>query len=266
MVMTWHSDIVRQRRLYRIYRHIQRRAMSRVDRIVVFTPKHYEGSTQLQQADFSSRIVRVPTGIDFERLQMGLSDLALTRQVQTFSSGRPVILSVGRHVYYKGYDYLLRALAQLRSDAVLVLVGQGPLSDGLKTLACELGIQDHVLFLGEVSPAGLVAALHACDIFCLPSIEVAETFGIATAEAMACAKPTVVCQLHNGVNYLNREGETSLVVPPRDVPALASALDLLVRDEVARARMGAAANAWVRSEFSMDAMKQATLALYRSLM
>jgi rhamnosyl/mannosyltransferase len=169
-------------------------------------------------------------------------------------------------VSYKGYEHLLAAMARLRSEAVLVMVGAGVLTPSLQQQARELGLAQRVLFLGEVERAALVAALHVCDVFTLPSIAPSEAFGIASAEAMACGKPTVVCELGNGVNYLSREGETSLVVPPREVPALADALDTLALDAGLRLRMGRAARAWVRGEFSLEAMKQGTLAVYRSLL
>lgn len=266
VVMTWHSDIVRQRRLYVIYQHIQRLALARTDRIIVFTPKHYESSAQLHQLELSSRIAYVPTGLDFTMLGVEQADEAMSSRLSRFANGRPMLLSVGRHVYYKGYEYLLAAMAKMRSDAVLAMVGAGVLSDSLRRQAKTLGIEERILFLGEINPRQLVAAFHSCDIFCQPSIEPSEAFGIASAEAMACGKPTVVCQLHNGVNYLNREGETSLVVPPKDVAALADALDVLAADESLRGKMGRAASTWVRKEFSMEAMRQGTLAVYRSLL
>jgi glycosyltransferase involved in cell wall biosynthesis len=249
-----------------VYRPIQRRALRRADRIVVFTPKHYESSEQLHQIDLDARIVPVPIGIDFDRLDPAGADPRTRERIAAFAQGRPVILTVGRHVYYKGYEYLLAAMARLRSDAVLVMVGTGVLSAALERQAQELGLGSHVMFLGETDDAGLVAALHQCDVFCLPSIAPSEAFGIASAEAMACGKPTVVCELGNGVNYLNQAGRTGLTVPPRDVPALADALDLLVADEALRLRLGEAANRWVREQFSMAAMKAGLVAVYRSLL
>lgn len=266
VVMSWHSDIVRQRHLLKAYKYIQRRVLARVDQIIVFTPKHYQSSVQLHQLDLASKIVHVPMGIDFAGLDQKYADVAVVSRLKAYADGRPLLLTIGRHVYYKGYENLLAAMARLRSQAVLVMVGAGVLTPALKQQARELGIERRVLFLGEVDKGALVAALQACDVFCLPSIAPSEAFGIASAEAMACGKPTIVCQLHNGVNYLNREGVTSLVVPPGDVPELAHAIDTLALDEGLRRRMGAAASAWVRREFSIDAMKQGTLALYRSLL
>lgn len=265
-VMTWHSDILRQRNLMRAYRFVQRKALERVDRIVVFTPKHYESSAQLHQVDLSTKITLVPIGIDFDRLDPSHASADATAALEAFSRGRPTILTVGRHVSYKGYEYLLRAIAKLRADAVLVMVGAGPLSLSLKQLAKELGIAGRVLFQGEVGPAGLVSAMHHCDVFCLPSVAQTEAFGIASAEAMACGKPAVVCELGNGVNYLNQPGRTGLTVPPRDPDALADALDLLLTDEALRMRLGLEATRWVRTEFSQAAMKREMLRLYRSLL
>jgi len=266
VVMSWHSDIVRQRRLMKVYQYVQRRVLRRADRIIVFTPKHYESSAQLHQLEVAAKIAYVPMGIDFAGLDLAHADAAMAARLQAWAAGRPLLLTVGRHVSYKGYEHLLAAMARLHSEAVLVMVGTGVLTPALQQQARELGLAQRVLFLGEVERAALVAALHACDVFTLPSIAPSEAFGIASAEAMACGKPTIVCQLHNGVNYLNREGETSLVVPPQQVGALADALDTLALDAGLRRRMGQAASAWVRSEFSLDTMKQGTLAVYRSLL
>lgn len=265
VVMTWHSDILRQRNLMKVYRFIQQRALARADRIVVYTPKHYESSGQLHQLDLGSKIAFVPIGIDFERLAPRFASPETSALLNDFARDRPTILTVGRHVYYKGYEYLLQAMARLRGEAVLVMIGSGTLSAALKRQAKELGICDRVLFLGEIDDAGLASALHHCDLFCLPSIEQTEAFGIASAEAMACGKPTVVCELGNGVNYLNQADRTSLTVPPRDARALADALDTLVADQALRTRLGRCASERVRGEFSIAAMKRATISLYQSL-
>jgi len=264
-VMTWHSDIVRQRLLLQGYGRFQQRALRRVDRIIVFTPAHFSSSEQLNVSDLHRKVVHVPIGIDFARLDGTGRDQALLARVDAWARGRPVFLTVGRHVYYKGYSHLLRALARSTADAVLLMVGAGPLTPDLHRHTAELGLQERVMLLGEVSGTTLVTALHRCDAFCLPSIAQSEAFGIATAEAMACGKGAIVCELGNGVNFLNRPGETSLVVPPRDELALADALDVLTRDAGLRARLGAAARRWVRKEFSIDAMREGTLAVYADI-
>ncbi len=266
VVLSWHSDVVRQRNLLRLYGPIQRRTIDRADRIVVATPQHYTSSRQLQRPGVEAKVHVVPYGIDFSGLDASLADAATTERLNRFATGRPMLLTVGRHIYYKGYEYLIAALARLRSDAVLVMVGTGPLGEALRQQAQELGVADRLLMMGEVDHGSLVAAYHRCDVFTLPSIEPSEAFGIASAEAMACGKPTVVCELKNGVNHLNQSGRTGLAVPPRDVPALADAFDVLLSDSVQRKRMGGAAAQWVREEFSVDAMREKTLGIYRGLL
>lgn len=266
VVMTWHSDIVGKPALFELYRGVQARTLQRVDRIVVFTPKHLEGSSQLQVRGIAHKFVQVPIGIDFSALDATQPDAAATDWIDGWAQGRRVILSAGRLVHYKGYEYLIDAIGRMRSDAVLLLIGTGPLRTALQRRAEERGLSERIRFMGEVPPAVLTAALRRCDIFTLPSIERSEAFGIASAEAMAFGMPTVVCELNNGVNYLNLAGRTSLVTRPRDTAELADALDLLVRDDALRARMGAEARRWVRAEFDVQAMRKATLALYRELM
>ncbi len=266
VVMSWHSDIVRQRRLLALYGPVQRRALDRSDRIVIFTPAHYDSSTQLRGPGVDKKIAVIPMGIDFTRLDDTASDPELIYGIDRWALQRPIILTVGRHIYYKGYEYLLTALSKLRSDAVLLMVGTGPLTGNLQAQVSELGLSDRVKFLGEVDTPQLVSLLHRCDLFTLPSIEPSEAFGIASAEAMACGKPTVVCDLGNGVNYLNKDGVTGLATAPRNVGALVEALDTLALDVSLRERMGLAARQWVRTEFSTDRMRNLTLDLYRSLL
>lgn len=264
-VMTWHSDIVRQRVLLQAYGRFQQRALGRVDRVLVFTPAHYTSSAQLRVNDLSDKVVHVPIGIDFDRLDVAERDHNLLERMDRWARGRVVFLTVGRHVYYKGYSHLLRAMARIHSDAVLLMIGAGPLTHVLQRQVRELGLSRRVLMLGEVSSQTLITALHRCDVFCLPSIAPSEAFGIATAEAMACGKPAVVCELNNGVTYLNQANQTSLVVPSLDVYALADALDTLARDAPLRKSLGAAARRRVRRDFSVAAMLEGTMNLYRSL-
>jgi glycosyltransferase involved in cell wall biosynthesis len=265
VVMTWHSDVVRKPALMALYGGFQRRAVQRADKVVVFTPKHFESSQQLRVAHIESKLVHIPIGIDFDRLDQQPPRADVLHQIDEWAQGRPVFLSVGRQVYYKGYRHLIEAMSMIRRDAVLLMIGTGPLGESLRKQVRDAGLGERIRFLGEVDIAMLATALRRCDVFCLPSIEQSEAFGIATAEAMAFGKPTIVCELNNGVNFLNRKDETSVVTAPRDERALADAIDLLAGDTALRLRMGQSARSWVRSQFSVEAMREATMALYRTL-
>jgi glycosyltransferase involved in cell wall biosynthesis len=266
VALSWHSDIVKQRTLRQLYRPIQRRMIDRADSIMVATPRHFETSLQLKIPGVEKKLSVVPPGFDFSALDVSLADPAMQERFKRFAAGRPMLLTVGRHIYYKGYAYLVEAFARVKREAVLVMIGVGPLTAALKQQAQELGIASRVWFVGEAGHPELVAAYHCCDVFTLPSIEPSEAFGMASAEAMACGKPTVVCELNNGVNFLNQAGGTSLSVPPRDVGALARALETLLGNEALRQTMGAAASSWVHAQFSQSAMRDKTLSVYKSLM
>ena len=166
------------------------------------------------------------------------------------------MLAVGRLVGYKGFDVLLRAVAGL--EVTPVIVGAGPEEARLRSLA-----PPGTVFAGRVPDGDLPAYYHACDVFCLPSVTIAEAFGVVLLEAMACGKPLVTTALPTGVTAVNREGVTGLVVPAGDAGALREALGSLVRDAARRLACGTAARRVVEKEYTAALMADRYLALYR---
>lgn len=261
-VISWHSDIVRQQALYRLYRPFLERLLRSADAIIGATPAHFSSSAQLPAVRDARRFHVVPYGFDLGRLRARppLADELRRRYAQPL-----LVFALGRHVYYKGFEFLIRALAGL-PEAVLLLGGQGPLTQDLARLARDIGVEARVSFVGRIAEAELPAYYHACDVFCLPSVERAEGFGIVQIEAMAAGRPVVCCELHNGVNWVNRDGETGLVVPPGDAPALAVALRRLANDRELRQRLGEQARARVLQEFTTEAMARGTLEVYKQVL
>ncbi len=263
-VISWHSDIIRQKRLLQLYRPFLDRIVARADAIIGATPLHFSSSTQLGACRNPRRLHVVPYGIDFapfEAPQAVSAGAELKRKL----GRRFVIFAVGRHVYYKGFECLVRAMREVRGDSVLVLGSTGPSSGMLKGLAAELGLEERVFFPGRIPEEMLPAYYHACDVFCLPSVEPSEAFGLVQVEAMACRKPVVSCELNNGVSYVNRNEITGLVVSPRDPRALAAALNRLLEDATLRIRMGEAGYARAKSEFTLERMWDGMLAVYRAV-
>ncbi len=250
LVVTYHSDIVRQQSLMGPYRPLLHWLLRRADRIVVATPPQLEHSTVLPR--FRERCEIIPFGLDLERFATQAPRSAAVDAARAEARGRPILLNIGRLVAYKGQRYLVEALPQL--DAVVWLVGAGPLREDLKARAAAAGVADRIRFWGEVEDALLPALLQACDVFVLPSITPNEAFGLVQVEAMACGKPVVSCQLPSGVPYVNQNGTTGFVVPPGDPVALAEAIKKLCVDPVLRATMGAAGRTRARAEFSLSTM------------
>jgi glycosyltransferase involved in cell wall biosynthesis len=267
-VITWHSDIVKQKRLLSMYLPFLQRFVASADAVIAATPAHFTSSTQIP-ADYplTKRHV-IPYGRDF-------SDLALTPAASEIceslkanaasitASGR-IIFALGRHVYYKGFDVLIEAMQHV--DAQLIIGGDGPLKLELQQQAQRLGIAHKISFTGSIAESELAAYFNVCDIFCLPSIEQSEAFGLVQLEAMACGKPVVCTQLNNGVNVVNQADVTGLAVPVRDATALAEALNTLLNDDELRSQLGQQAKAHAISGYSLTAMTNKHAALYHMLL
>ena len=267
-VITWHSDIIRQKRLLSMYLPFLRRVTLRADAVVAATPAHFTSSTQIPSSLPTTKQHVIPYGRDF-------SDLALTpaattlctaikaRARSTSTSGH-IIFALGRHVYYKGFDVLIKAMQYI--DAQLILGGDGPLKAELEQQAQDLGIAHKIVFKGSVAENELAAYFHACDVFCLPSVEQSEAFGLVQLEAMACGKPVVCTQLNNGVNVVNKAGITGFAVPVRDAAALAQALNELLNDGTLRSKLGQQAKTHAINGYSLSSMSNRHLALYHMLL
>ncbi|MGQ9684256.1 MAG: glycosyltransferase [Anaerolineae bacterium] len=259
-VLTYHSDVVRQRGWLRLYAPVLGRVLAAADAILVTSPQYLRSSPFLQPVARKCRVV--PLGID--TAAYASADPARVAALRE-RFGTPLLLFAGRLRYYKGLQYLLQALTQV-DDVRLVVVGAGPMAREWQALAGELGVQSRVTFCGEVADEDLPAYYHAADIFVLPACERAEAFGLVQVEAMAAGRPVVSTELGTGTSFVNQDGVTGLVVPPRDAHALAVACRRLLNDVNLRARLGAAAQERARSLFDAQAMVQQVEEVYRSLL
>jgi len=261
-VVTWHSDIVRQKLLLKVYRPFLNRLLRSADAIILPTPAHRSSSAQLDVVSDAAKFHVVPFGFDLVRF-LGRPPAADT--IRAAHGDKFLVFALGRHVYYKGFEFLIRALA-LAPEVHVLLGGTGPMTAELVSLARSLGVEKRLGMIGRIAEEDLPAYYHACDVYCMPSVERAEAFGIVQLEAMAAGKPVVCCQLGNGVNYVNRDGETGLAVPPKDPAALAAALQRLMEDPALRARLGEQGRGRALGEFSLEKMRDGTLAVYRRVL
>ncbi|MGA7764367.1 MAG: glycosyltransferase, partial [Candidatus Binataceae bacterium] len=223
IVVTWHSDVVRQRRAAAAFAPLLSLLLRRCAAIIVGSTVYIETSTVLSARRKLCHVI--PFGIrakDFEH-----PDAARVAEVRR-RYGERIVLGVGRLIYYKGFETLVGAMADVRATALIA--GDGPLSGALAAEVARLGVADRVVLLGRVNDADLKAYYHACDVFALPSVERSEAFGIVQLEAMACGKPVVNTRLDSAVPHVSLDGLTGLTVPPGDRAALAAALNALLDD------------------------------------
>ncbi len=252
LIVSYQSDIVRQKNLLRIYRPLQALTLRRAARIIASSPGYIVSSPFLRP--HATKCDVVPLGIDVMRFTPG------NRQARDVLR----LLFVGRLRYYKGLHVLIEALRRV-AGAELWIAGDGPERMRLERQVIDAGLGDRVRFLGDVADEDLPDLYRQADVFVLPSHLRAEAFGIALAEALASGLPCISTALGTGTDFVNIHNETGLVVPPGDVTALAQAIQRLLDDPALRQRFGAAGVRRVRELFVRERMINGIERVYRQV-
>lgn len=259
VVLWWHSDVVKQKKLLMLYRPFLLKLLRRADIVIAATQGHIDNSPYL--TGYRDKCVVIPYGVDRHILEK--SNIVVAGQLNNKSTECSV-LYVGRLVYYKGCDVLLKAFAKVQG-ARLRMIGDGPLLSSLVGQAKKLGLTEKVDFISFLDDDGLAEELAKCDFLVLPSVERSEAFGLVQIEAMAFGKPVINTDLPGGAPMVSLDGITGLTVPPNDPDALATAIQLLIDEPELRERFGKAAYKRAREEFSMDKMLSSLFKEYKKL-
>lgn len=254
VVVSYHCDVVRQARFLPIYRPLATACLRRASAVIAGSRRLVESSPILGATDREVDIV--PYGVDVAALDPGQVGAA-ERESLRGRYGSPLVLAVGRLVYYKGIEVLIEAARRL--SASVVIVGAGPLEQRLRDQARGV---PNVHLVGEVGERDLAGYLAAADCFVLPSTSRAESFGVATLEAQAMGVPAVVTDVGTGTVEAISDGETGLVVPPRDPPALAAAIEEVIGDPARATRMGRAARERAVERHSLAQMAAGVRRIY----
>ncbi|BAV78329.1 glycosyltransferase family 4 protein [Pseudomonas chlororaphis] len=257
-VATYHSDIIRQRHLLKLYRPLMNRFLGSVDRIVAASPNYLHTSDVLQQFPDKTRVI--PYGLDKAGYPQPDSErMARWRQ----RLGERFFLFVGVMRYYKGLHILLDALKDV--DYPVVIVGAGPLEAELHAQAAALGLRN-LHFLGRLGDEDKVALLQLSYAIVFPSHLRSEAFGISLLEGAMYGKPMISSEIGTGTSYINIHGETGLVVPPSDPLAFRAAMRQLWDNPGQAAQMGLKAEARYRQLFTADEMGRRWSELYQELL
>lgn len=257
-LLTYHSDIVRQKMLLRLYRPLMHRFLSSVDAIVTASPNYLETSRVL--ARYRDKTQVVPYGLDRQSYPAASPDV-LEGWRTRFPAG--FFLFVGVMRYYKGLHILLEACQN--SHYPVLIVGAGPLESALREQAQRLRLSN-VHFLGALPDADKIALLQLSRALVFPSHLRSEAFGISLLEGAMFGKPMISSEIGTGTSYINNHGETGLVVPPGDAAALRQAMDRLWVDADMAARMGAAAQQRYEQLFTAARMGQRMAEVYQQVM
>ncbi len=175
---------------------------------------------------------------------------------------RKFFLFLGAIRYYKGLHILLEAVKDTALE--VVIAGSGKPETKLKKQASGSGMQN-VRFLGRVSEEDKMALLQLCYAFVLPSHLRSEAFGISLLEAAMCGKAMINADIGTGSGFINLDGKTGLAVKPADPQALQKAMRYLAENPKKTADFGKNALKRQRNKFTVAAMGESYLALYKEL-
>jgi len=256
-IVTYHSDIVRQRHWMRLYRWLMFRFLGSVDCIVATSPNYVRTSGVLQRFAAKTRVI--PIG-----LNPGSYPVASPAVLKRWQAavGRGFFLFIGVIRYYKGLHILIEAAAG--TTYPIVIVGAGPIESELRIRANRLGLTN-VRFLGALPEEDKVALLTLAGTVVFPSHLRSEAFGVTLLEGAMHGKPLISSEIGTGTSFINVNEETGLVIPPGDPVALRNAMNRLYADEALRDRMGTAARARFDTYFTAEKMGKDYLAAYGAL-
>lgn len=247
-VLYWHSDIIKQKFLRKLF-HVQTMdLLKRADKIVATSPSYVEGSAYLSR--FREKCVVIPNCINTSRMAVSddISDRA--EKIREENAGKIICFALGRHIPYKGFSHLVEASKYLDERFAIYIGGKGELTESLKR---EAGDDKKISFLGRVSDEDLIAYYMAMDIFCFPSVTKNEAFGIALAEGMYFGKPAITFTIPgSGVNYVNLNDISGIECPNADSRAYAEAMTRLADDIALRERLGKGAKDRVERNFTQE--------------
>ena len=249
VVVTYHSDIIRQKLGLKLYGGLLKKFLAKAEIILATSPNYIESSEFL--SGFKDKCRVVPLGIDLEKFSTSPEEKEFY-ETEKRRRNKIQVVFVGMLRYYKGLHFLIDAMREV--DADLKIIGKGPEEDSLKKQVGAFGLNKKINFLGEISDKELVKELYLSDIFCLPSHLRSEAYGVCQIEAMACGLPVVSTNLDTGVPFVNKDGESGIVVEVGSSKALADAINFLIKNPEIRMEMREKAQRRAKELFSSKTM------------
>lgn len=249
LIVHWHADIIGRRLLYRMIRSIEKAVLDCADTIIVTSQNYQDASLPLRH--YANKIQIVPNVLNVQKLQFTDAEEEQAVALRRHYHAERLVFFVGRHVEYKGIKYLIDAVPYLPEHTKVIIGGEGILTDELKRQAEPYA--DRVIFTGRLSDEQLRIHFRAADVFAFPSIDRREAFGLAMAEALYCGLPVVSFHIDgSGTDWVNRNGETGVVVPKLDARMFGEAIKRLLINDNLRHTYSLNAQRWVREQFLPD--------------
>ena len=235
-VATWHADILTPEASpaiklgYHLYRPLERAQLARTQ-YVLATSERYRASSSCLTA-LGSRCEVMPLGLDKRRLPPKTQQTESSEGVGSHQDSIK-ILTVGRIATYKGYSHLLDALALLPEAALtMVISGSDAEITGLEKRIDALGLNSRVSLKKNLTDSELWDQYRACQVFCLPSTDKTEAFGMVLLEAQYFNRPIVACDISgSGVPWVASKNARFALAQPGNAQSLAAAIERVLAEE-----------------------------------
>lgn len=267
-IIHWHSDVVNNNLswafslAYKVYKPFEQLLLKKSKKIIATSPHYLESSPALKKWQKKSHII--PLGIKPQSPEN--TQESLTQAENYWDNSQYKLLSIGRLTYYKGHQYLIEAMKNI-DQTKLIIIGHGEEYHKLSALINKLDLNDRVILAGNLDDHLLHALLTTCDIFCLPSIERTEAFGLVLLEAMSHSKPLLVSNIPgSGMTWVCQDQQTGLFSAPEDSYDISEKIQQLLLNNNKRSQFGKNAYERLKQQFSLKSVADKTLALYHEIL
>lgn len=259
IISHWHADILKQIYLYPLYKNLEYRILKKSYKIIATSKMYAEASKSL--AGFKEKTIIIPNTVNEDKFKLLQEDENEIERIKQQYEGKKIVFFVGRHVAYKGIEYLIKAEPYLDKNCVVVIAGTGELTENLKNLAKG---KDRIKFVGRLSNDELKYYLYASTVFAFPSVTRQEAFGVALAEALYCGLPAVSFNIEgSGANWVNKDKFTGIVVQNRNSKDYANALNQILASDDLRNEYSNNAKQWVHQNFLKNQITNSLQLIYR---
>lgn len=260
VLLTYISDVVRQRFLGTLYSPLMWHTLRQMDVIVANCPAYVETSPVLSHPSIRDKVRVIPLGIDENSYPKVGDDSVFSRISVTATE--PYFLFLGVLRYYKGVHTLISAAKSL--NAKVVIAGSGPESEKLKRQAESLGLKN-IFFAGQVTDKEKVSLIKNCLALVLPSHLRSEAYGMVLVEASMMNKPMISCEIGTGTSFVNQHEKTGLVLKPENVDEMGDAMRTILNNAELAKTFGENARSRYELLFSGLALGKAYMSVYDEL-
>lgn len=260
LLLHWHSDIVAQKLIYRFIHPLERKILERADKVIITSPNYLEGSKPLK--DFYNKTVVVPNMVSLEKISDSRDISKEVQNLRHLYHDKDIVFFMGRHVPYKGIEFLLEAEKYIGSDCVILIAGSGPLTEQLK----KSNTSSRIKFIGKITDSEVKIYMTAASVFAFPSITKNEAFGVVLAEAMYCRATPVTFEIEgSGVNWVNIKNVTGLEVENGNAKLFGEAINRLLGNKLLRNELAEQGYNRVIKNFTMESIQKKLESIYNEL-